>query len=199
MRSRAEAQVKSDSSGRADSITRRLDAELGGAAFRTDHAPSAVTGHGVCLQQDDYEGLLTLYPVCSIEMPPTPICPNAALNIGMLRTVTALLVPLCLSIATAILVECLVRPRLKSLTEQTNGGLGTSVTRLVGGGLASLRSGRINTSGSGGAGAPSAAEDDGEGVEMPRRESQGMMGGMFGKGKGKGKAPIVPVEGSGLA
>ena len=54
-----------------------------------------------------------------------------------------------------------MRPRLKSLTEQTNGGLGTSVTRLVGGGLASLRSGRINTSGSGGAGAPSAAEDDG--------------------------------------
>jgi len=71
---------------------------------------------GVCLFPDDYEALVTLYPVCS-GMPPTPRCEKADRNIGLLRVaiffVGPLLVALFLSIFLHVFVERQIKHREK--------------------------------------------------------------------------------------
>lgn len=64
-------------------------------------------------------------------MPAAPVCTNAPLNIGHVRTLVSMLVPIPLAIVFSTVLLVLVRARFGSLKEQTNGGLGTSVNRLV--------------------------------------------------------------------
>ena len=64
----------------------------------TTHNPT------VCLSQDDYEGLLTLYPVCE-GMPHEPQCVKADMNIGYIRVSVFILVPLLFSLLLAIVVH----------------------------------------------------------------------------------------------
>lgn len=64
----------------------------------TSHNPS------VCLSQDDYEGLLTLYPVCE-GMPHEPQCVKADVNIGYIRVSVFILAPLLFSLLLAIVVH----------------------------------------------------------------------------------------------
>ncbi len=79
----------------------------------TTHNPS------VCLSQDDYEGLLTLYPVCGSGMPPEPTCIKTKVSIGALRVSVFVLVPFIFSLLIAILVHCCVeRAAKEQLDEQ---------------------------------------------------------------------------------
>ena len=86
----------------------------------TQHNPAT------CLFQDDYEALITLYPVCN-GMPPTPRCDKADRNIGALRVgiflVGPLLVALFLSILLHVFVERQIkhREKLKALRKQKLG------------------------------------------------------------------------------
>jgi len=64
----------------------------------TTHNPS------VCLTQDDYEGLLSLYPVCE-GMPPGPQCVKSAVNIGYMRVTVFLLCPFIFSLLLSILIH----------------------------------------------------------------------------------------------
>ena len=79
----------------------------------TTHNPS------VCLSQDDYEGLLTLYPVCGSGMPPEPMCIKTKDSIGALRVSVFVLAPFIFSLLIAILVHCCVeRATKEQLDEQ---------------------------------------------------------------------------------
>ena len=79
----------------------------------TTHNPS------VCLSQDDYEGLLTLYPVCGSGMPPEPMCIKTKVSIGALRVSVFVLAPFIFSLLIAILVHCCVeRATKEQLDEQ---------------------------------------------------------------------------------
>ena len=135
---------------------------------------------GACIQQDDYEGLLTLYPLCTAGgVPPTPTCLIQPINLGLLIVLTALAAPAFLGLVAAFLMQRAVRARLKALADQTNGGLGTQATSLVV---------RAATAGGGGAGA---AAGGGGGLA-------GALGGGGGGGGGGGLAGALK-GGSGLA
>ena len=45
----------------------------------------AVADPSICLHQDDYEALLTVYPVCTVDMPLTPSCNKVYHHLGLLR------------------------------------------------------------------------------------------------------------------
>ena len=67
----------------------------------TTHNPS------VCLFQDDYEALLSLYPVCS-GMPPVPRCDKAHRNLGLLRASIFGAGPLCAALLISIFLHWFV-------------------------------------------------------------------------------------------
>lgn len=78
----------------------------------TTHNPS------VCLFQDDYEGLMTLYPVCGLA-PPEPRCEKSARNLGIIRMMMFVLLPLLLAFALSILLHAAVdRQRRKWYIEK---------------------------------------------------------------------------------
>jgi len=64
----------------------------------TTHNPS------VCLSQDDYEGLLTLYPVCE-GATPEPICAKTEVNIGFLRVTVFILGPFITALLISIMIH----------------------------------------------------------------------------------------------
>jgi len=64
----------------------------------TRHNPS------VCLYEDDYEALLTLYPVCT-PMPPAPVCLKSDLNLGAIRCFAFVLGPAFLALLISIAVH----------------------------------------------------------------------------------------------
>ena len=84
----------------------------------------------VCLQPDDYEALLTLYPPCT-AMPTTPSCDKAPRNLGLLRLAAGTLVPAVVCLLLATCLQLSARARLRSLEEQTHGGMGTTATSLL--------------------------------------------------------------------
>jgi hypothetical protein len=67
----------------------------------TTHNPS------VCLFQDDYDALMTMYPVCT-DMPHTPRCEKSARNLGLLRVAMFVVGPLVMSLALSILLHAFV-------------------------------------------------------------------------------------------
>lgn len=71
----------------------------------TTHNPSA------CLFQDDYEALLTLYPVCNSVMPPKPLCEKVAINIGYLRVAVFVLGPFIYALLFSILIHFCVEQK----------------------------------------------------------------------------------------
>jgi len=83
----------------------------------TTHNPS------VCLSQDDYEGLLTLYPTCA-GAPPAPICEKSQRNIGLLRVTMFVVGPLLLAILISIVIHCAV-DRQRKRWQQMQGLGGT--------------------------------------------------------------------------
>ena len=89
------------------------------ARYTASHATS-----GGCLAQDDFEGLMTLYPMCtSGGVPSVPTCLDEPINIGLLLVLTALLAPLLLSMVSAFLIQLVAdyRAKLRELREQPNG------------------------------------------------------------------------------
>jgi len=64
----------------------------------TTHNPS------VCLSQDDYEGLLTLYPVCE-GVPSEPQCVKAAVNIGYIRVTVFVIAPTLFALLLSIVIH----------------------------------------------------------------------------------------------
>jgi len=84
----------------------------------------------VCLQQDDYEALLALYPPCT-PVPSVPVCHRAPTNTGLLILSASVLIPFVICLLVALGLQLSLRARLKSLDDQTNHGLGTSAKSLV--------------------------------------------------------------------
>ena len=72
----------------------------------TTHNPS------VCLSQDDYEGLLTAYPVCD-GMPPEPMCVKTEVNIGFLRVSVFIAGPFLFSLLISIFIHFCVDQKSK--------------------------------------------------------------------------------------
>lgn len=106
--------------------------ERGGRTSMMERFTGAHLPTGACLRQDDYEALLTLYPVCATHGVPTaPVCNNAPLNLGLLAVLTAVSAPFLLAIVTAAVLKRFTRLRLGSLGEQTNHGLGSRAKSLV--------------------------------------------------------------------
>ena len=100
------------------------------ARFTASHSTS-----GGCLAQDDYEGLLTLYPVCtSGGVPSAPMCHDTPINIGLLLVLTGLLAPLLLSMAAAFLVQMIAdhRANVRALREQAEAKASSSFNALAG-------------------------------------------------------------------
>jgi len=77
-----------------------------GAGSRRPALMSSSTQHNpsVCLYEDDYEALLTLYPVCT-PMPPAPVCLKSDLNIGAIRCFAFVLGPAFLALLISIAVH----------------------------------------------------------------------------------------------
>ena len=67
----------------------------------------------VCLQQDDYEALVTLYPVCS-AIPASPRCEKSDRNLGLMRMGIFISGPLCVALIISIFLHwCVDRQRQK--------------------------------------------------------------------------------------
>ena len=64
----------------------------------TTHNPS------VCLQPDDYEALITMYPVC-YHLPPHPRCEKPARNIGVLKCAIFVAGPFILAMLISVTVH----------------------------------------------------------------------------------------------
>ena len=78
----------------------------------TTHNPS------VCLFQDDYEALITLYPSCS-GVPPVPVCDKAHRNIGLLRFSLFVIGPLTVGLLLSVFLHwCVERQRTSWYAEQ---------------------------------------------------------------------------------
>jgi hypothetical protein len=176
----------------------------------------ASTDRGACLRADDLEGLLTLYPVCSgaalgAPLPPSssaafpdPPCHLAPTNRGVLTILAAFVFPALLAIGAAyVLQRCFVAPRLRSLREQTNHGLGSRATSLAARAAAATRGGLAAAAGKSSkcvvstyAAAPS-EEDGGSRAGLaarrlaPKKAQQGGGGG-GGGGGGSSKAAVAP-------
>ena len=77
----------------------------------TTHNPS------VCLFQDDYEALVTLYPVCA-SVPPTPRCEKADRNLGLLRVTIFVIGPLLLALIFSIFLHSAKRGGGRAVTRR---------------------------------------------------------------------------------
>ena len=151
------------------------------ARYTASHSTS-----GGCLEQDDYEGLLTLYPVCtSGGVPTSPTCLDTPNNLGMLMVLTGLLAPLLLSMVSAFLFQMAIRARLRSLSEQTNRGLGTQATSLVC---------RINTQGSGNGLSLTSSSTPSAGVAPPGGGMASLLGGGGGGGGGSRASRFIAMS-----
>ena len=84
----------------------------------TTHNPS------VCLQQDDYEALLTLYPYCGF-VPPTPKCEKADRNIGLLRMAVFVMGPLLIALVISIFLHVFVEREEKKMIKKKEARLET--------------------------------------------------------------------------
>jgi len=77
----------------------------------TTHNPS------VCLFQDDYEALVTLYPVCA-SVPPTPRCEKADRNLGLLRVTIFVIGPLLVALIFSIFLHIFVEYEKKHIDKK---------------------------------------------------------------------------------
>ena len=74
--------------------------------------------------QDDYEALLTLYPVCG-GVPPTPRCDKADRNIGLLRMAVFVMGPLLIALVISIFLHVFVEREEKKMIKKKEARLET--------------------------------------------------------------------------
>ena len=77
----------------------------------TTHNPA------VCLFDDDYEALMTLYPVCS-AVPAKPRCEKSDRNIGLLRLEAYAVLPLLMALLVSIVLHICVERQQKALAKK---------------------------------------------------------------------------------
>ena len=89
----------------------------------TQHNPRA------CLAEDDVEGLSVLYPDCSSLSLSEPVCYSVRHNIGVVRIVWYLFLPLAISMVVILLVASVAHEYLNNELEEARASLTTAPQR----------------------------------------------------------------------